>query len=168
MAEVTSASPAAVILAAELPQGVSCAQVSSVSAARLVLDCLGATTPAFSQGAFWAFRDRLIRTNMDCRMLEKTCELAKKYGGFDWKKLPKKQQVAMDSSPREGAGRVEDTINLLAHGARKLVSALTTTLDRSFSEVANEAGIPLLLESSVKAGLDRQWDKPGATNAALR
>lgn len=134
---------------------------------KLVLDCLGETTPAFSQGAFWAFRDRLIRTDMDRRMLERTCELAKKYEGFDWRKLPKKLQVAMDASPLEGAGRVEDTINLLAHGARKLVSALATTLGMSFSEVATEAGIPLLLDSSVKAGLDRQWDKSGATNAAL-
>ena len=134
---------------------------------RMVLDRMEATTSAFSQGAFWAFRKRFIKADMDRRMLEKTCELAKKYGGFDWRKLPKKLQVAMDSSPLEGAGRVEDTLNLLAHGARKLVSTVAKTLDKSFSEVAMEAGIPLLLESSVKAGLDMQWDKPGATNAAL-
>lgn len=134
---------------------------------QLVLDRLDETTPAFSQGAFWAFRKRFIQSDMDRRMLEKTCEIAKRYGGFDWKKLPKKLQVAMDSSPLEGAGRVEDTLNLLAHAARKLVATAAETLDMSFDEVAMEAGIPLLLDSSVKAGLDRQWDKPGATNEAL-
>ena len=151
--------------------GDSDAEVVALTAAdsrwQMVLGCLGATAPAFSQGALWAFRDRLIRTGMDRRLLERTVELAKKYGGFDWKKLPKKLLVAMDASPLEGAGRVEDTINLLAHAARKLVSAAATAQKMSFSEVATEAGIPLLLESSVKAGLDRQWDKPGATSAAL-
>jgi len=104
---------------------------------------------------------------MDRRLLERTVELAKRYGGFDWRKLPKKLQVAMDASPLEGAGRVEDTLNLLGHAARKLVSALAIASGMSFSDVATAAGIPLLLESSVKAGLDRQWDESGATNAAL-
>jgi len=34
---------------------------------QLVLDCLGATEPAFSQGALREFRARLIRTDMDLR-----------------------------------------------------------------------------------------------------
>ena len=32
---------------------------------QMVLDCLGADTPAFSQGALCDFRERLIRTDMD-------------------------------------------------------------------------------------------------------
>jgi hypothetical protein len=54
---------------------------------------------------------------MDRRLLERTVELARKSEAFDWKKLPKTLRVAMDSSPLEGAGRVEDTINLLGHAA---------------------------------------------------
>lgn len=42
---------------------------------------------------------------------------------FDWKKLPKPLRVAIDSAPLEGAGRVEDRINLLAHAARKQCAA---------------------------------------------
>ena len=37
----------------------------------------------------------------------------------------------------------------------------------TFAEVATAAGTPLLLASSVKAGLDLRWDKPGAVDAAL-
>lgn len=165
--------PAVMAMAALLQgyTGASDAEVVDLTATdmrwQLVLGCLGETTPAFSQGAFWSFRERLIQADMDRRMLERTVELAKKYGGFDWRKLPKKLQVAMDASPLEGTGRVEDTLNLLGHAARKLVTALAIASGMSFSEVAAAAGIPLLLESSVKAGLDRQWDEPGATNAAL-
>ena len=36
-------------------------------------------------------------------LLERTREIARKTGAFDWKKLPKELQVAVDSSPTEGA-----------------------------------------------------------------
>jgi hypothetical protein len=45
---------------------------------------------------------------MDRRLLERTVELARKTKAFDFKKLPKTLRVAIDSSPLEGAGRVED------------------------------------------------------------
>lgn len=61
---------------------------------QLVLDCLGATEPAFSQGALKNFRDRLIAHDMDRRLLEKTVEVAKRTRAFDWKKLPKDLRVA--------------------------------------------------------------------------
>jgi hypothetical protein len=43
---------------------------------QMVLGNLGDTTPAFSQGAFWDFRERLIHNDMDRRLLEKTRDLA--------------------------------------------------------------------------------------------
>ena len=135
---------------------------------QMVLGCLGATTPAFSQGAFWDFRERMIRHDMDRRLLEKTRDLARKTKAFDWKKLPKDVRVAMDSAPLQGAGRVEDTINLLAHAARKVVRCAACLLGCTFEEVATDAGIPLLLASSVKAGLDMRWDRPGAANEGLQ
>src|SRR5690606_12063718 len=88
---------------------------------QLVLDHLGETTPAFSQGSLHAFRQRLIYHDMDRRLLERTVELAQATKEFDWKKLPKSLRVAVDSMPLDGSGRVEDTINLLAHAARKVV-----------------------------------------------
>lgn len=135
---------------------------------QMVLGTLGEISPAFSQGAFWDFRERLIHHDMDRRLLEKTRELARKTRAFDWKKLPKEVRVAMDSAPLKGAGRVEDTINLLAHAARKVVVCAANLLGCSFEEVATDAGIPLLLASSVKAGLDLRWERPGAANEGLR
>jgi hypothetical protein len=90
------------------------------------------------------FRARLIATDMDRRLLERTVEIARKTEAFDWKKLPKSLRVAMDSSPLEGQGRVEDTINLLAHAARNVVKCAAKLLGRSPEDVALEAGIPLL------------------------
>jgi len=55
---------------------------------------------------------------MDRRLLERTVALASSTKAFDAKKLPKTLRLAIDSMPLEGAGRVEDTINLLAHAAR--------------------------------------------------
>jgi hypothetical protein len=134
---------------------------------QLVLGRLGESTPAFSQGAFWDFRERLIRHDMDRRLLERTRELARKTKEFDWKKVPTRVRVAMDSSPLVGAGRVEDTLNLLAHAARKIVTCAANLLEIPFEQIAIEAGIPLLLESSVKAGLDLRWENPGAVNEAI-
>jgi len=135
---------------------------------QMVLDCLGATEPAFSQGALQAFRDRLIEHDMDRRLLERTVELARSTKEFDWKKVPKTLRVAMDSAPLEGAGRVEDTLNLLAHAGRKLVEGAAGLLRWAPERVCHEARAPLLLEPSVKAALDLEWSDPVQKAAAAR
>jgi IS5 family transposase len=135
---------------------------------QLVLDTLGEDEPAFSQGALQGFRERLIAHDMDRRVLERTVELAKATKEFDWKKLPKTLRVAMDSSPLEGAGRVEDTINLLAHAARKVVECAAGLLEWPVERVCREARIPLLLESSVKKALDLDWSDPAQKASAVK
>ncbi len=135
---------------------------------QMVLGCLGTTKPAFSQGALQNFRYRLIRTGMDRRLLERTVEFAKQTKEFDWKKLPKDLRVGTDSSPLEGAGRVEDTINLLGHAARKVVACVAAMLDWEVDKVCKEAGIPVLLEPSVKCGLDCEWSDPAQKVDALQ
>ena len=127
---------------------------------QMVLDRLGCSEPAFSQSTLFEFRERLIHTDMDRRLLERTIDVAQRTKAFDWKKLPKDLRVAIDSAPLEGAGRVEDTINLLAHAARKVVECAATLLDWPQERLAQEAGIPLLLESSVKKALDIEWSDP--------
>jgi hypothetical protein len=127
---------------------------------QMVLDQLGSTEPAFSQGALFEFRERLIAHDMDRRLLERTAEIARRSGGFDARKLPKTLRVAMDSSPLEGAGRVEDTLNLIGHAARKVVTCAAEILERDFAVVCRQAGIPILLEPSVKKALDRDWSDP--------
>jgi hypothetical protein len=124
---------------------------------QMVLDRLGSTEPVFSQGAFQEFRDRMIRHDMDRRVMEKTIALARATGAFDFRKLPKGLQVAVDSMPLEGAGRVEDTVNLLAHAGRKIVDCVAALLEWPRERVCKEAGIPLLAETSVKKALDYTW-----------
>jgi hypothetical protein len=133
---------------------------------QLVLDCLGATEPAFSQGALKNFRDRLIAHDMDRRLLEKTVEVAKSTRAFDWKKLPKDLRVGMDSRPLVGAGRVEDTYNLLGHAAKKVLKGAAELTGRSQESICRAAGIRLLLAPSIKAALDINWsDRDQKANA---
>ncbi len=134
---------------------------------QMVLGCLGAVKPAFSQGALCDFRERLIHTDMDRRLLERTVELARELGGFDWKKLPRSLRVAVDSSPFEGAGRVEDTFNLLGHAARKVVTCAASLLRWRPTTVAERAGAEMLLMPSIKVALDIDWSDPTEKADAL-
>jgi hypothetical protein len=71
---------------------------------QMVLGCLGATEPVCSQGALYAFRQRLINAGLDRCLLERTREVAFETKAFDPQKLPKSLRVAIDSSPLVGAG----------------------------------------------------------------
>lgn len=133
-----------------------------------VLGCLGSEGPAFSQGAFHDFRARLIAHDMDQRLLERTVELARATGDFDAKKLPKSLRVGIDSSPLEGAGRVEDTLNLLGHAGRDIARCVANLLGESVEDVCSQSGATLLLESSVKKALDLDWTRPGVRDEGLR
>jgi hypothetical protein len=124
---------------------------------QLVLNNLGSNDPAFSQGALFEFRERLIANDLDKRILERTARIARSTKGFDAKKLPKSLRIAVDSSPLDGAGRVEDTINLIGHAARKVVDCVAKLLEVRFEQVCRQAGIPVLLETSIKKALDRDW-----------
>jgi Transposase DDE domain/Transposase domain (DUF772) len=135
---------------------------------QMVLGCLGAEAPPFSQGTLQDFRERLIAADLDRRVLERTVELAKQTKAFDYRKLPKTLRVAIDSSPLEGAGRVEDTYNLLAHAARNGVRCAARLLGWSPEKVCTEAGIPLLGGSSVKAALDIDWNDAVAKAEAIK
>ena len=135
---------------------------------QMVLGCLGEAEPPFSQGALPAFRERLIAHDMDRRLLERTVELARATKEFDWKKLPKVLRVAIDSSPLEGAGRVEDTLNLLAHAARKVLECAADLLRWTPERVCREARAPLLIAPSIKAALDRDWSDPAQKAAAVK
>jgi hypothetical protein len=135
---------------------------------QLVLDCLEATEPLFSQGALGEFRARLLRTEMDRRLWERTVEVARRSKAFDARKLPKSLRVAFDASALEGAGRVEDTINLLGHAARKVVVCVAVLLGCSVDAVAQQGGIPVLLAPSVKAGLDVDGSDSQAPTVALQ
>jgi Transposase DDE domain/Transposase domain (DUF772) len=173
--------PPALMCMALLLQGymrVSDAEAVRLSATdrcwRMMLGTLGEEEdqPAFSQGGLQQFRERLIRHDLDRRLLERTVELAKATKAFDWKSLPKTLRVGVDSRPLEGAGCVEDTINLLGHAGRKIVECMAAILETDAEEVYRQAGAPLLAASSIKAGLDVDWNdgqqKAEALNALCR
>jgi hypothetical protein len=109
---------------------------------QLVLDHLGKDEPAFSQGGLQRFRERLIKHEMDRRLLERTVEVARDSKDFDWKKLPKELHVGMDSRPLLGAGRVEDTFNLLGHAARKIAECTSELSGLTFEEVCLRSRAP--------------------------
>jgi hypothetical protein len=135
---------------------------------QLVLDCLEATAPPFSQGAVGEFRAWLIRTDLDRRLLERTVEVARRSQAFEARKLPKTLRVAFDASALEGAGRVEATLNLLGHAARKVVACVAVLVGCPVEAVARQAGIPVLVAPSVKAGLEVDWADPQAPAEALQ
>jgi transposase len=80
---------------------------------QLVLDCLGAELPPFSTGTLVGFRARLVEKNLDRALVERSVQLAAVTKGFGARAL----RAALDSSPLWGAGRVEDTFNLMGHAA---------------------------------------------------
>src|SRR5499433_599062 len=123
---------------------------------QLVLDCHDAETPPFSKGTLVAFRQRLIAQHLDRRLVERPVELAATSGACG----PRQLRAAWDSSPLWGAGRVEDTDNLLGHALRKAVGVSARQQGRELPEVAAEAGAPLVAGSSLKAALDMDWDDP--------
>jgi len=134
---------------------------------QMVLDNLHNDTPAFSQGALQNFRQRLIAHDMDRRLLERTVEVARELGGFDAKKLGK-MKIAVDSRPVVGAGRMQDTINLLASCAGQLLQVAADMVGRELEELADELNLITVAASSVKAALDIDWSDPAAKDAALK
>jgi hypothetical protein len=137
---------------------------------QLALDCLEAEEPPFSKGTLTrlcssvAFRTRLIAQQMDRRLLERTIEIAAQSQAFG----PRNLRAALDSSPLWGAGRVEDTYNLLGHALRKALGVIAREQGRELAAVASEAGAELVAGSSLKAALDLDWDDPSAREQALR
>jgi hypothetical protein len=127
---------------------------------QLVLDCLDAETAPFGKATLVRFRTALIAATLDRRLIERTVALAEQDGAL----APRPLRVALDSSPLWGAGRVEDTLNLLGHALRKVLRMIA--VDQGW-EVAAPTATALLTGSSLKAALDRDWDDPAARQAAL-
>ena len=131
---------------------------------QMVLDCLDAEHPPFSRGTLFHFRLRLIAHNLDKALLDRTVALAEQTGGFGARQL----RAALDSTPLFGAGRVEDTLNLLGHALRKAVGLAAKALDTSAEGLMAAAGLKLVGQSSLKAALDLDWGAPTARASALR
>ena len=136
---------------------------------QMVLGCLGAASPAISQGGLQSFRDRMIAHDMDRVLLDRTVALVRS-GAMteaEGRSVSKALRAAIDSRPLVGAGKVEDTLNLLGHAARSIVQLVSKLTARDPEEICRKAGIPLLLAPSIKAGLDVNWSDPKQKAAAV-
>jgi len=132
---------------------------------QLVLDCLGSDEPPFSKWSLVNFRKRLIEGDLDRRLIEQTVQIARRKGGFSSRRL----RGALDSSPLWGAGRVEDTYNLLGHALKKALGVIACQQGRGLAQVAEEAGAEVLASGgSLKAALELDWDDPAERAIALR
>jgi hypothetical protein len=136
---------------------------------QMVLDCVGADEPPFSQGALQGFRERMVHHDLDRLLLERSVALVRDgvVSAAEGTSLSKAVRVAIDSRPLAGAGRVEDTINLLGHAARNIVRVVAALTGRAKEEICRKAGIPLLLADSIKAGLDINWSDPRQKMSAI-
>lgn len=166
----TAPLPAALLAMVTLLQAYD--QVSDVEAVttaqmdrrwQLVLDCLGCPRAPFSQGALVKFRARMIAHDLDRKLLDRTVALAKQTGGFGWQHL----RAALDSSPLVGAGRVQDTWNLIGRALGTVATCAAKAVGRPRAAVLRDAQVTLLGAPSLKAALDIDWDDPAAQAAAL-
>src|SRR5215204_655511 len=124
---------------------------------QLVLDCLDAEQPPFAKGTLFNFRIRLIAADLDRRLVERTVQLASSPAAS------RQLRAALDSSPLWGAGRVEDTYNLMGHALRKALGVIARQQGRGLAEVAAQAGaaVPMVDGTrSLKAALECDWDDP--------
>lgn len=130
---------------------------------QMVLGCVGVETAPFSQGSLVEFRKRLIEHGLHHRLVSKSVVLAKQTGGFGYKKL----RVALDSAPLWGAGRVEDTFNLIGHALEVVVRCAAAVAGRTQDEIRESADLRLVGQSSLKAALDIDWDDKDEQRRAL-
>jgi hypothetical protein len=130
---------------------------------QLVLDCLERETVPFGKATFQRFRDALIAHELDRRLIERTVAVAEQSGDFGSRRL----RAALDSSPLWGAGRVEDTYNLIGHALHKAMGVIARQEGWDLTALAHAAGAGLVGGSSLKAALDLNWDEPAQRQRAL-
>jgi Transposase DDE domain/Transposase domain (DUF772) len=130
---------------------------------QMLLGTLGDDEAPFSQGSLVNFRQRLIAHDMDRRLLDRTVELARRTRGYSHTAL----RAAFDASPLFGAGRVEDTFNLLGRALREVLKTVADRLSLSVEEAAERVGVKLVTGTSIKAALDLDWDDPAQKKTGL-
>lgn len=130
---------------------------------QMVLDCLDCEEAPFGKATLIRFRQALIAHGLDRRLIERTIELAATDGGFGSRAL----RAALDSSPLWGAGRVEDSFNLLGHAMRKALSIMARQTGMGLAQLANASGSAVVAGSSLKAALDIDWSEPDECAEAL-
>lgn len=131
---------------------------------QLVLGTLKNDEAPFGQGTLSRFRTRLIKNDLDQRIVDRTITLARETGLFGWKNL----KGALDSSPLRGAGRVEDTWNLIGRAIGNLVNAIVKVTDFEKVALIDKLDLQILAGKSIKSALDIDWDDVSCKDNALQ
>lgn len=131
---------------------------------QLVLGIRGTEEAPFGQGSLPRFRARLVRHDLDRRLVDRTVELARETGLFGDRNL----RGVLDSSPLRGAGRVEDTWNLIGRAMRNLVEAVANANGEEPTTLIAELCLSTMGDASLKATLDIDWADEGARVAAFQ
>jgi len=76
-------------------------------------------------------------------------------------------KVALDSAPRWGAGRVEDTVNHIGHALELVVRCVAMVTEHNVEQVCQLAKLELLGHPSLKSALDIDWDDKHEQQRAL-
>jgi len=110
--------------------------------------------PLFAKSTFQAFRLRLILREEQALLFQAALDEAKRRGC-----LPKKLQVALDSSPVLGRGAVKDALNLISDAIAKVVRKLAEDEEQAAEDLAGELGLDRhLSRGSVKGSRLVDWD----------
>lgn len=131
---------------------------------QLVLGTLGSDEAPFGQGSLPRFRARLVRHDLDQRLVDRTIELARETGLFGFRNL----RGVLDSSPLRGAGRVEDTWNLIGRAMKNLVCALARVNGLEPETLIRDLDLETMGGSSLKATLDIDWADETARSEAFQ
>lgn len=113
---------------------------------KLVLGTLDVDDAPFGQGTLFRVRIKACEHGLDKKLVDRTVELAKRTKMYSWKHL----KVALDSSPLEGAGRVEDTWNLIGRAMSKVVAAVAKATGVDEAVVIEGADLTVLEGPSFK------------------
>ena len=99
---------------------------------------------------------RLSQHTLDKPLLERTVALAEQTGGFG----ARQWRAVLDATPLFGAGRVEETFNLLGQALRKGVERAAAQLDTSVEAIVADAGLLLVGPSRLNAALEPIGEYP--------
>jgi len=131
-----------------------------------MLDCMDADAPRSPRATWVGFRKRADRVQTWTAADREHRGAAARTGGFGARAL----RAALDSSPLWGAGRVEDTINLMGHALRKALGVIAALQGRGRprNSRAGSTGRSAAADRlQLKAALDMDWDDPRPTGQAL-
>jgi len=124
---------------------------------------LASTSAPFTKSTFQLFRSRLSLHEKEGLIFERSVTLAAKAG-----LLPKKLEIALDSSPVRGRGAVKDTFNLLSDAILKVLRSVASAEGCTLLEAAAKMGLERHVEAtSIKGSVALDWTNSAAVASFL-